>query len=299
MVRAAAAIALAVFFFLAALFFLHAWEENMDAARGGPAAAPEEALTSYDGGWYRPRRGLETVLAIGVDQPPADHAPHGDRKYGQADFLLLLVIDKRNERCTAVHINCCAMTEIRTLDGGTNEPLGTAVGRLSLAHTCGNSPEACCENTAAAVSGLLCGVGIDHYLSLTMDGAAALNDLAGGVTLEVMDGLTGLEDPGGLHRMELQKQYLGALQEQLLSRAAADKGFTMSALLELNAYMVSDCTVEQLSRLADTLEAYGVAEYRTLEGKPAAGGNCAEYYVDEAAVRELVMELFYEQAEPG
>jgi len=313
-------------FFLSELLFLNAWEEDMGAvpSSGSAGTAPEDVLTYYDGGWYRPRKGLETVLAIGVDQASADHALHRDRKYEQSDFLLLLVIDKQNKRCTAVHINRDTMTKIRVLDDETNELLGTATGQLSLAHAYGNRPEACCENTVAAVSGLLCGIRIDHYLSLTMDGVAVLNDLAGGVTLEVMDDLTaldsalvqgetvtlkglqaltyvqarmGLDNPGNLHRMERQKQYLEALQEQLLSRADTDEGFAASALLELRAYMVSDCSAEQLSELADALETYGVTEYRMLEGEPVAGEKYAEYYVDEAAARELVMDLFYEQVE--
>lgn len=185
-------------------------------------------------------------------------------------------------------------------------------------------PEARCKNTVAAVSGLLYGIEIDHCFSLTMDGVVMLNDLAGGVALEVMDDLTaldsaliqgetitlkgrqaltyvqvrmGLDDPSNLRRMERQRQYLEALQERLLSRADTDEGFTMSALLELNSYMGSDCSVEQLSGLADTIEDYGVTEYRTLEGETVEGEKYMEYYVDEAAARELVMELFYEPVE--
>lgn len=314
-----------VLFFLAGLFLLHAWEENAGAVKGSPSdsAGPEEALTYYNGAWYRPREGLETVLAIGVDQALVDDELHRDKEYEQCDFLLLLAIDKRKERCTAIHINRDTITEIRVLDDDTNEFLGTIHQQLALAHTYGNRPEARCKNTVTAVSGLLYGIEIDHYLSLTMDGVAVLNDLAGGVALEIMDDLTGqdpaliqgktvtlqgrqaltyvqarmgLDNPSNLHRMERQKQYLEALQAQLRSRADADGGFTMSALLELNAYMVSDCSAEQLSGLANILASYGVAEYRTLKGEAVAGEKYMEYYVDETAARELVMELFYELA---
>ena len=311
---------------LAGLLLLHVWEEDAGAVKSpvSGGAGPEDALTIYNGAWYRPRKELETVLAIGVDQASVDEELYRAGKYEQSDFLLLLVLDKRNERCTAVHINRDTMTEIRVLDDDTNEFLGTINRQLSLAHTYGNRPEARCKNTVTAVSGLLYGIEIDHYLSLTMDGVVMLNDLAGGVTLEVMDDLTkldpaliqgetvtlrgrqaltyvqvrmGLENPSNLHRMERQKQYLEALQKQFLSRTDVDEDFTISALLELNAYMASDCSVEQLSSLADTLADYGVTEYRTLEGEAVEGEKYMEYYVDEAAVRELVIELFYELAE--
>lgn len=324
-VKMVAALAVLTLLFLAGLFLLHIWEENAGAVNG-PASGgtnPEDALTYYNGAWYRPRKGLETVLAIGVDQAAVDDTLYRPGKYEQSDFLLLLVIDKRNERCTAVHINRDAMTEIRVLDDDTNELLGTINGQLALAHAYGNRPEACCGNTVAAVSGLLYGIEIDHYLSLTMDGVAVLNDLAGGVTLEVMDDLTGLDpaliqgktvtlegrqaltyvqsrrtlaDPTNIHRMERQRQYLEALQKRLVQRADADEGFAVSALLELNTYMVSDCSVEKLSDLANVLGEYGVTEYRTLKGESVMGETYMEYYVDETAARELVMELFYEPA---
>ena len=34
---------------------------------------------------------------------------------------------------------------------------------------------------------------IDHYMTLTMDAVGILNDLAGGVTLEVLDDMTELD----------------------------------------------------------------------------------------------------------
>ena len=92
---------------------------------------------------------------------------------------------------------------------------------------------------------------------------ALLNDLVGGVTLEVLDDFSGiddtlvqgetvtlkgqqaltyvrsrggLEDSTNLHRMERQRQYLSALQGQLSSKAQSDDGFTLEALLQLNEY---------------------------------------------------------------
>lgn len=63
------------------------------------------------------------------------------------------------------------------------------------------------------------------------------------------------------------------------------------------SYMVSDCSAEKLSDLANTPEGFGAAEYRMLEGEAVEGEKYMEYYVDEAAVGELVTELFYEPAD--
>lgn len=309
---------------LAGLFLLHTWEECTNTVSSCGSGAPEEEPVYYNGEWYLPRKGLETILAIGVDQASEDSALYREEHYEQSDFLMLLVIDQEAGHCISIHINRDTMAEIRVLDDDTNEHLGTVTGQLSLAHSYGNRPEARCKNTADAVSGLLYGIPIDHYLSLSMDGVAILNDLVGGVTLEVMDDLTGLDaaliqgetvtlrgqqaltyvrarqgldDPTNLHRMERQRQYLEALKEQLTAHMESENDFTTSALLELNEYMVSDCTIQQLNKLADTLRACGSMDYLTLEGESDDSGKYVEYYLNDSVTRELVMGLFYERAE--
>lgn len=74
MLEAAAALAALVLFFLAGLFLLRAWGEKAGAGKGSApgSADPGDALIYYNGAWYRPRKGLETVLAIGVDQAAVD-----------------------------------------------------------------------------------------------------------------------------------------------------------------------------------------------------------------------------------
>ena len=215
------------------------------------------------------------------------------------------------------------MTQIQIL-GVTGEPAGTFTGQLALAHTYGSGEEDSCENTALAVSNLLYGMEIDHYVSLTMDGVALLNDLVGGVTVEVLDDFSGIddslmqgetvtlkgqqaltyvrsrggmEDSSNLHRMERQRQYLAALQQQLKAAVQQEDGFTLDALLQLNEYMVSDCTVNQLSDLGDSLAAYQVSDILTTPGEAQVGEEFMEFTVDEAALQQLVMDVFYEPVE--
>lgn len=318
---AAAVLAVSVLLILTGLLMLHTWEEEAGTA-STPTITSTDALTYYDGAWYQPREGLETILAIGVDQAAVDDTLRRENHpYEQSDFLMLLVLNRNSQSYTAIHINRDTMAEISVLDDDTNQFLGTFTGQLALAHAYGNRPEACCKNTVAAVSNLLYHIKIDHYLSLALDGIPLLNDIAGGVTLEVMDDLTsvdasliegetitldgtqaltyvrarrGLEDPTNVRRMERQRQYLEALQAQLAERAGENEGFTMEALLKLNDYMVSDCTVEQLSRLSDTLRDYAPTGYRTLEGEQMIRDEHMEYHVDQDALQKLVMEMFYE-----
>lgn len=329
--KGTAAILAAVLVLLVGMLLLQRWENTQDApvSSSGEASSVEadapvddREITYYNGTAYARREDLETVLLLGVDKFEGE-TPEGYINNQQADFLLLLVMDKQHETCTPIQLNRDTMTEIQIL-GVNGEPAGTMTGQLALAHTYGSGEEDSCENTVLAVSNLLYGVEIDHYVSMTMDGVALLNDLVGGVTLEVLDDFSGidgtlvqgetvtlkgqqaltyvrsrggLEDSTNLHRMERQRQYLSALQGQLSSKAQSDEGFTLEALLQLNEYLVSDCTVEQLSALGDNLAHYQVSDILATQGEAQVGEEFMEFTVDETALQQLVLDVFYEPAE--
>ena len=329
--KGTAAILAAVLVLLAGMLLLQRSENTQDApvSSPGPSSAVEadapvdgREITYYNGTAYAKRENLETVLLLGVDKFEGE-TPEGYLNNQQADFLLLLVMDKENETCTPIQLNRDTMTQIQIL-GVTGEPAGTFTGQLALAHTYGSGEEDSCENTVLAVENLLYGVGIDHYVSLTMDGVALLNDLVGGVTVEVLDDFSGIddtlvqgetvtlqgqqsltyvrsrggmEDSSNLRRMERQRQYLSALQQQLKAAVQQEDGFTLDALLQLNEYMVSDCTVNQLSDLGDSLAAYQVSDILPLPGDAREGEEFMEFTVDEAALQQLVMDVFYEPVE--
>ena len=329
--KGTAAILAVVLVLLAGMLLLQRWENTQDApvsssgeASSVEAGAPVDGreITYYDGTAYAKREDLETVLLLGVDKFEGE-TPEGYLNNQQADFLLLLVMDKQHETCTPIQLNRDTMTQIQIL-GVTGEPAGTFTGQLALAHTYGSGEEDSCENTVLAVEKLLYSVGIDHYVSLTMDGVALLNDLVGGVPVEVLDDFSGiddslvqgetvtlqgqhaltyvrsrggLEDSSNLHRMERQRQYLAALQQQLKAAVQQEDGFTLDALLQLNEYMVSDCTVDQLSELGNSLAAYQVSDILTTPGDAREGEEFMEFTVDEDALQQLVMDVFYEPVE--
>ena len=329
--KGTAAILAVVLVLLAGMLWLQRWENTQDApvsssgeASSVEAGAPVDGreITYYNGTAYAKKENLETVLLLGVDKFEGE-TPEGYLNNQQADFLLLLVMDKQHETCTPIQLNRDTMTQIQIL-GVTGEPAGTFTGQLALAHTYGSGEEDSCENTVLAVSNLLYGMEIDHYVSLTMDGVALLNDLVGGVTVEVLDDFSGIddslvqgetvtlqgqqaltyvrsrggmEDSSNLHRMERQRQYLAALQQQLKAAVQQEDGFTLDALLQLNEYMVSDCTIDQLSGLGEDLAAYNVGDILTTPGEAKVGEEYMEFTVDEDALQRLVMDIFYEPME--
>jgi len=275
----------------------------------------------YNNTWYAPAESLETILILGIDTSEsaasADTAKDG---MGQADFLELLILDKAAEEFQLLHLNRDTMAEIFQTDlYGRNA--GSFRGQLALAHAYGRDPNDGCRQTVKSVETLLYGIEIDHYISFTMDAVSILNDRVGGVTLSLMDDFTqldpayragtvvtltgaqalvyvrergALEDSTNLRRMERQRQYIdGLFKAYNEAAAAAGEAFSVDTLLEVNAYMVSDCTADQLSDLAETLQQYTYTGIRTLEGQVIEGHTHVEFQLDESAAQRTVLDLFY------
>lgn len=321
-----AAVLAVVLVVLVVLLLIRRWEEGEELPTTSQlessetsASAEDREITYVNGQAYALKEDLETVLLMGVDKFEGE-TPEGYLNNQQADFLLLLVMDESTQTCTPIQLNRDTMTEIQIL-GVTGEPAGTFTGQLALAHTYGSGQEDSCENQVLAVSNLLYGMEIGHYVSLTMDGVAILNDLVGGVTVEVLDDFSGiddtlvqgetvtlygqhaltyvrtrggLEDSTNLHRMERQRQYLAGLQDQLKKAAQSDSNFSLDALLQVNEYMVSDCTVNQLSDLINSMATFEIEDIRTTQGDAQVGEEYMEFTVDEDALQQLVLEVFYD-----
>lgn len=281
---------------------------------------PKDAV-EYAGDYYVPRKNLQSVLIMGLDKYEREETTIGYTNKMQADFLLLAVIDKDAKTCELLHLNRDTMTEIRRLGIGGGET-GTFTGQLALAHTYGSGGSDSCLNAVKAVSKLLGGVKIDHYMTLTMDAVAKINDLVGGVTVTMLEDFTeidpamvkgqevtlkgenalayvrfrkGIGDQSNLSRMERQRQYLEAFYGKLMETNKKVSGFLSSTLLKVNDDFVSDCTVNQLEALSNLLELCTVAPIRTIEGKAIQGEEFMEFYADADSIQENVMALFYEK----
>lgn len=329
-ILAAAGLLTVLSLLLAGALLLSRWEEGGFPAREStaPEPAPEDdgELVFYDGTWYAPRRDLETVLVLGLDRSEREGiGTTGD--YAQSDLMLLLEIDRTAGVCRAVHLNRDTMAEIQDFDR-YGRPSGTYRAQLTLAYahaqayTKNNTTS--CKTAVKAVSELLYGVEIDHYVTLTMDGLIELNDLAGGVEVEIKDDFSAVDptlvrgetvtllgehalnyvrarwyvgDNTNLERMERQREYLLALQEKLSGLAEEDEEFIMSSLLRVNEHMNSDCTIQQLAQLAEDVRTFPVERISTLEGEAVQGAEFMEFHADEEALQRLVIEDFYQPAE--
>ncbi|MBQ2827126.1 MAG: LCP family protein [Clostridia bacterium] len=269
---------------------------------------------SFEGKKYIPKKYIETYLVLGIDNK--EHSGSA-----QSDFIALLVIDKATEAVDILQINRDTMTEIRKLsnDGKVTDSF---VGQLALAYAYGAGGKNACRNSVAAVENLLYGINVDHYISLTMSAVSEINDSVGGVTVSLLDDFThvneswakgttvtlkgdealtyirergALEDSSNISRMERQRQYMSALFDKY---GKADTDASVDLVSVISEHLISDCTVDQLSKLVERLESYSNNGIYSIEGTVENNVHQnVEFYPDEIAMKRKVIELFYSPVE--
>lgn len=300
------------------LYGISQWE----ASRGKfPEQDFGKETIRYNGVTYAKKDNVETFLILGLDT--LEGAPTGDSYNNdkQADFLLLLVLDNDAGSFSAIHINRDTMAEVNLL-GVAGNKIGTVTKQIALAHTYGNGRDVSCRNTADAVSGLLRGMTVNHYASLTMDTIPTLNDLVGGVEVEILDDFTaldpamvkgqtlrlsgeqaltyvrerrGLEDSSNNTRMLRQQQYMHALYDTVRARVdEGDEEFLLSLSASLADRIVSDRSVTQIQALSDKCKAYTFTGIFDIAGESRQGEEFMEFYPRAAALNTLVLNTFYQ-----
>jgi len=316
-----AAVFFAVMLVLSMAFLaLHLWEQRHSSFSGDPDAP--DTVRTRNGQKYVLKDRVETLLLLGLDTDDTMSADGGFTNDKKADFLLLLVMDREDGSCKAIHIDRDTMTQMNVL-GVAGDPVGTVTGQIALSHTYGNGREVSCRNTANAVSTLL-GVEIDHYVSVTMDAVPVINNMVGGVTVEVLNDFSqvdatlvqgntvtlngeqaltyvraryGLDDPTNNQRMKRQKQYLEAWYRRAEQCMQSDDGFVSNAALALTDYLVSDCSGNKLESTLSRYAENRLSEVYSLEGELVAGEEHMEFYPDEESIDTIVIDCFYEKAE--
>lgn len=313
---------------LAGLFALALLAVNRFQHRGAQEVQPPETeeaeLLYYNGKTYRPRGNLETILLMGLDKPSDYEAYEEYLNKQQNDFLMLLVLDKQNNTCTALPLNRDTMTTVWRLDV-SGQPSMSRVEQLCLAHTYGSGGDDSCKNTVCAVENLLFGQSIDHYAALNMDAVPILADLVGGVTVEIDTDMTSVDprlqegqtvtlegelallyvrarrsvsDGTNQSRMVRQERFLRALWHAWSEKAAAGGNageMETDALISLGERLRSDCTVQKLSSLLARAEQCTITILPPPAGESQIQNGLAEFYVDDEALQETVLQLFYSE----
>ena len=274
-----------------------------------------------DGTNYRKKLGLTTILLMGVDRE-SDTSVSGNRNGGQADFLRLVAIDSTAKTVFQVQIDRDTMTPI-TILGVLGNRSGVRSTHICLAHSFGDGREQSCELTVEAVSNLLFDTQIDYYVAMDLDGISVLNDWVGGVIVTLEDDFSALDaamtegttltldgEQAEIYvrsrrnvgvgtneaRMERQQEYITLLSSKLDARLNEGKEEIEAFYEALEPYLTTDMSRGRLINLLWETRDFTNAPMMEVKGVYEKGADgFMEFYADDAALKELVLELLYTQ----
>ena len=266
---------------------------------------------------------ITTILYAGLDSTDPLKASETYSNKARADSISVVILDKKKKKMSILALNRDTMTEIRRYTR-TGEDMGTYVSHLGYAYSYGDGGEVSCEDLKEAVEKLL-GISIDEYAVTNQSSITSINDLVGGVTVTVPnDDLAALypelkkgavvtlddsnvkdflqhrdtaADFSNEGRIERQQAYVTAYVDLLKNRLASEPDQLWQEIGQMNDYLQTSITKNKYLSLARLLEkvSFTDADYYRPTGKDSAGELHDEFYVDEDALKQLVIDLFYEE----
>lgn len=310
--------------------------EAMIAARHQEAVKPpssengetEDGIITWNERQYRRNSYVKAVLCMGIDRSGTMEEYKTTGAGGQADGIFLVAQDTARGTVKLLMIPRDTMTNIILTDLSGNV-LGKNIQHLTLAYAYGDGREKSCEYMAEAVSELLNGLTIDHYMSADMDVINILNEAVGGVTVTVpTEGMEERDpafvkgstltlrgeqaeafvryrditrDHSALYRMEQQREYLEGFF-QAIKEAKGSDSQVVSHLFELvQEYMVTDMAKDEylnMALAALNTEKLTSEDIYTVPGTGVTTARFDEFYANQEELTPILLELFYREVSP-
>lgn len=302
----------------------------LEQAQGGTEQEEvewQEGWVRHNGKIYEYNDEIMTFLIMGIDKYSEVAESQGQTDGGQADAIFLVVADGNAKDIKIVAINRDTMTEIDCYGYGDYEGYGqTMTAQLATQHGFGDGKEISCELTRNTVSELFYDLPIHAYAAINMQAIANINDAIGGVEVTVLEDLTKVNktwktgtpitlkgkdafyyvkwrDTGLFEsnrgRLARQKQYLSAFVQKAKQEIQKDITLPVTLYGELSKYMVTDIKADEVAYLAVELLDYSfdTDNIYTLEGETVMGDKYEEFYPDQDALKDLMIEIFYREVE--
>ena len=286
---------------------------------GRTDSAYEGKTIWHNGVAYYPRQDIDLFLIMGIDRRGYVVDSGSYNNDGAADAVMLVIFNETSHTYNILALNRDSMVDIPVLDI-RGKPVHTINAQLALSHTYGNGLHISCENTVKTVSDLLCGIQINHYLSMNMDVVSILNDAVGGVQVNVTDDFSSVdstitkgeivlkgeqalhfvqlrkdvEDELNISRMRRQREYMKGFLRAY--RESGKHGITdaLETYDIIEPYVVTNCTDMALSSLFDKFRDYQFGEIISPEGENVRGETYMEFHLDQDALLSLTLQLLYE-----
>ncbi len=278
-------------------------------------------IITYNGKKYKENQSIKSFLFIGVDEREDDLVDEDltPGTAGQADCLILLVLNEDTNEADILQINRNAMTELDiynelgAVDRTVTEPVC-----LQYAYSTGGKRS--CIAQRKTVEELLFNISIDGYLTMSLQGIADINDAFGGVDVTMKNDYTQI-DPSftqgsTVHlegekaadfvryrdkdvfnsvqdRMDRQTQYVTSLIKSLKNENGQSVAGTLNQFI--GSKVLTDLKASELNSLINY--DYNTDNVLYLPGEMVQGEEYEEFNVDNTELEKMIIDLFYTETE--
>ena len=283
----------------------------------------------YNGQRYTRNTAVKTILLMGLDRSADDLQQIRPELWeqGQTDLMLLIAHNTFRDTVEVLQIPRDTMAAMKAVTDDGRQTSDT-VEQITLAFGYGDGVYKSCELSCDAVSRLLGGLEIDHYMLSDLRSINTVNDLVGGVTVTIPDDRSVWNDPAfvkgqkitlhgsqaerfvrsrdqsddfsSLLRMEHQKIYLQAFQNQVKSCIRKDPNFLDELFDAVDADILSDMNRKDYVKLAGSIVNTAQLQdqdFRMLPGEAQMGEEWLEYIPHYADINETVLDMFYRKVD--
>lgn len=292
------------------------------AEKAAAITADCETTMVAEGQEYLWREDVFNIVCIGVDREEDMGWQYGDgRSIGQADAIFVVSIDLTSNEIRIIAIPRDTMVELRMYNNEYGFYSGKMQGQIALQYAYADGGWRSCSQVEHRVSELLGGAPMHGYVAVNLTSIEAINDAVGGVDVTMDDDYTWInpsfEKGASVHlwgrdardfiqrrdtavygsamtRIARAKLYLKSFIRQAKSAVIKDIGLPAHLTNELSAHMTTSYSDEEITYIAmqALISEISVEEMYTIPGEIKMGRVYEEYYPDEEAVREMVIELF-------
>ena len=304
------------------------WNQNASETGNGISeegaegqAVTDENTVQYQGNTYKYNDHLSNYLFMGIDTRDNVDSYESQADAGQADAIFLVSMDRATEQLKVLFIPRDSMTKIEVLNP-SGKSFGMTTDHINIQYAYGDGKQKSCELMKTAVSNMLNGLPIQGYCSMNMDGISVITDFVGGIQLTIPDDSLADVNPeykkgavvditgetaeqfvryrdidktqSALVRQERQKTFLQALVQKAQEKAGEDAGFVTGLYDSVKSYTVTNMGNDIFAKLLAASQ-NGITDTETVPGEGTHGENFDEYHIDEDALSDLIISMFYEK----
>ncbi len=298
------------------------------ASQNGEDAALQAMWLDGKEKTYRYRDDLLIFYIMGIDKGNEIENRDKVKGGGQSDANFLVVLDPKDTSISIFSINRNAMTPIDIYDEEGNYVMAIDA-QLAAQHNFGDGMEQSCEYQVKAMQSLMHGIPIHGYCAVNMAAIGAINDQVGGIDVTVLEDITVIlsdvlvaqfHEGENVHlmgndaywylkyrdyeifgtsdkRVERQRQYLNSFIPKAKAVMKSDVLFPIRMYQAIREEIVTDISLTESVYLATQIRKYSFEEGRFyyLPGETVMGDKYEEFYVDEEALQQMILNVFCEQ----